>query len=143
MNQASILLPMAALAMWTLSVMALIPYQRFKAVFSKQIGPDDFKFGESLNVPPEVSIPNRNYMNLLEIPILFYVACLSAFATGGAEPLILGLAWTYVGLRVLHSVIHLSYNNVIHRLAAFSLSTFVLLAIWINLFMRFIGLGNS
>ena len=35
----------------------------------------DFRYGESARVPGEVSIPNRNYMNLLELPVLFYAIC--------------------------------------------------------------------
>ena len=77
MNQAEILYPMTALAMLTFAVLMAIPYRRFKAGFARQLTADDFKYGESGNVPPGVSIPNRNYMNLLELPLLFYVACIT------------------------------------------------------------------
>ena len=40
------------------------------------------------------------------------------------------LAWTYVGLRVLHSAIQLNGNRVRWRFNAFAASTAVLLAIW-------------
>ena len=42
----------------------------------------------------------------------------------------MGLAWAYVALRVVHSLIHLSYNHVYHRLAAFVVSNGVLAALW-------------
>jgi hypothetical protein len=42
---------------------------------------EDFKFGESARVPGNVSVPNRNLMNLLELPVLFYVACLTLYVT--------------------------------------------------------------
>jgi len=45
----------------------------------------------------------------------------------------LALAWAYVACRALHSLIHLTYNNVLHRLAAFAASNVVLLVIWIRL----------
>jgi hypothetical protein len=45
----------------------------------------------------------------------------------------LALAWAYVACRALHSLIHLTYNNVFHRLAAFAAGYVVLLAIWIRL----------
>src|ERR1700741_2796335 len=48
--------------------------RRFRAVFGGRATRDDFKFGESPAVPGDVSIPNRNFMNLLELPVLFYVA---------------------------------------------------------------------
>ena len=134
MNQAAILNPVIALAMLTFAVLLLIPYQRFKATFFlKQVVVDDFKFGESKNVPPGVSIPNRNYMNLLEIPMLFYVVCLVMFVTQTVTLVALNLAWAYVALRSVHSVVHLTYNKVVHRLTLFALSNFVLVSLWVIL----------
>jgi len=83
-------------------------------------------------VPGEVSLPNRNLMNLLELPVLFYVACLAFYVGGIVDVAAVVLAWAYVALRAAHSVIHLTYNNVFHRLAAFAASNAVLLALWIR-----------
>jgi len=130
-----ILFPSMALAGWTLCVLLVMPYRRIKAVFAKQITADDFKFGESANVPPAVSIPNRNFMNLLEVPVLFYVLSLTCYVTQNAGAATVVLAWLYVALRVLHSLIHLSYNNVIHRLAVFAASNLVLAALWVRLLL--------
>lgn len=130
MPQDTIFMPMGALALLTFLVLTLIPLRRFRAGFSGRIVPDDFKFGESKNVPGDVSIPNRAYMNLLEMPVLFYVLCLMLFAAARVDRTFLYLAWAYVGLRVLHSLIHVSYNNVYHRLVVFSLSNFVAITMW-------------
>ena len=46
------------------------------------------------------------------------------------------MAWTYVGLRAVHSVIHVTYNNVMHRLSAFALSNIVLGLFWVLFFVR-------
>jgi hypothetical protein len=124
---------MIALAAWTGVVLVLIPIVRMRSGFRGEISPADFKFGESSAVPPRVSIPNRNYMNLLEAPMLFYVVCTLLFVTAGATALAVGLAWAYVALRVVHSLIHLSYNNVVHRLYAFTLSNGVLAGLWVVL----------
>ena len=123
--------PMGALAFLTFSVLGLVPLRRFKAGAAGQIVSDDFKFGESASVPGHVSIPNRNYMNLLELPVLFYVICVILRVSGGVTSLSVSLAWAYVVLRVIHSLIHLSYNHVFHRLAAFFASNMVLVALWI------------
>jgi hypothetical protein len=135
MHQAAIFYPVAALALLTLSVLLLVPYQRFKAALAKKITPDDFKYGESANVPPEVSIPNRNMMNLLELPLLFYVACLMMFVTHTVDGMAMNLAWAYFALRVGHSFVHLTYNNVIHRMTFFALSNFVLTVIWLRILL--------
>ena len=135
MPQDAIFTPMGALALLTFLVLILIPIRRFRAGFAGRIVPDDFKFGESQNVPGDVSIPNRAYMNLLEMPVLFYVICLMVFVTARVDQMVLYLAWVYVGLRVLHSLIHLTYNNVYHRLTVFALSNFVVIAMWALFFV--------
>ncbi len=74
-----------------------------------------------------------NFMNLFEMPVLFYVACLTIYVTNSASPLLVALAWAYVAFRVVHSFIHCSYNKVMHRFAVFILSAIVLLFIWLIL----------
>ncbi len=131
MQSPDILYPVFALATWTFLVLLLIPFYRVRAGRRREIRTEDFKYGESATVPGYVSIPNRNYMNLLELPILFYVVCLVLFVTSSSSPHAIKLAWAYVALRIIHSLIHLSYNNVMHRLAIFATSNFVLVALWI------------
>lgn len=136
MSDTSIFLPVAALALWTLTVLGLVPLRRFAAASKKKVTVEDFRFGESTRVPGEVSIPNRAWMNLLEAPVLFYVACMVVFAIGKVDQTIIAVAWAYVGLRIVHSLIHVTYNNVFHRLVAFALSNFVLIAMWVLLVIR-------
>ncbi|MFZ6748877.1 MAPEG family protein [Undibacterium sp. Ren11W] len=138
MHNPAILYPVFALAGWTALVLLLIPFFRVRAGLRREIVSDDFKYGESAKVPAYVSISNRNYMNLLELPVLFYVVCLMLYMTQletqmslSSSTRMLALAWTYVGLRVVHSIIHLSYNAVMHRLTAFALSNVVLIILWI------------
>lgn len=71
-----------------------------------------------------------NYRNLFEAPVLFYLALVVAFAIGAVTPLTLGLAWSYVALRYLHSFIHCSYNRIRDRLYVFFASNLVLWALW-------------
>jgi len=134
MNPVLILYPMAALAALTFLVVMLIGFTRFRAGRRRLIRANDFKFGESDNVPGEVSIPNRNFMNLLELPVLFYVACLTFYVTKTADQAALWIAWSYVVLRLIHSAIHLSYNNVYHRLSAYTVSNVALVTLWVVLF---------
>lgn len=131
MHNPAILFPVFALALWTVLVLMQIPIARFRSARRREIVADDLKCGESSSVPAHVSIPNRNYMNLLELPVLFYVACLLIYTTDVTSPTMIAVAWLYVGLRVVHSLIHLSYNDVLHRLAAFAASNLVLVVLWI------------
>ena len=131
MRSFAILYPMFALAAWTMLVLLLIPVVRIRAGLRREVRPKDFLYGESAEVPGQVSLPNRNYMNLLELPMLFYVVCLLLFVIAGASPLVVAVAWLYVGLRVVHSLIHVTYNRLIHRFALFALSSTALLALWV------------
>ena len=134
MKNPAILYPMFLLCAWTALVLMLVPIARFRAGFRGDVRVKDFRYGESQAVPGAVSIPNRNYMNLLELPVLFYVACLTLYVTGTSTTLALVLAWAFVALRIVHSAIHLTYNNVMHRLAAFAASATVLVALWVVAF---------
>jgi hypothetical protein len=132
-NPESVFLPLAVLGAWTFVVLLIIPYRRFRAGHEGLVTARDFKYGESENVPPDVRIPNRNLMNLLEMPMLFYVACLTFYVTKRVDAPVVVLAWVYVGLRVVHSSVHLTYNRVRDRLIAYAASNVVLAMIWIRL----------
>jgi len=134
--QESIFLPVIALAALTFTVLGFIPLRRFRAVFARQVTPDDFALGESANVPGHVALANRNFMNLLELPVLFYVVCGALFVTSQVDSLALTLAWVYVGIRAAHSLVHVTYNKVIHRLTLYAVSNFVLMALWAVFAMR-------
>jgi hypothetical protein len=129
----AIFLPAAALVALTFVIALLLVRARFKAAYRGQVNPGDFRYGESPRVPPEARLPSRNLVNLLEMPVLFYVACVILYVIGAVDKAGLALAWAYVACRALHSLIHLTYNNVFHRLAAFAASAVVLLIIWIRL----------
>lgn len=127
---------MGVLAFWTFAVLLLVPFQRFRASFQGTVKAEDFKYGESANVPGAVSIPNRAMMNLLELPVLFYVACLMFFVTSRVDPIVLEVAWAYVGFRIAQTLIHITYNNVFHRLTVFGIGNFVLVTLWGMFFLR-------
>ena len=136
MRHLAILYPVFALAAWTLAVLVLVPLVRVRSVMRREIGPDDFKHGESPRVPGYVSIPNRNYMNLLELPLLFYVVCLLLVVTAGASDLAVALAWAYVALRVVHSLVQVLANHIQTRFALFFVSSLVLLALVVRAAMQ-------
>jgi hypothetical protein len=132
-----LLLPVTALAMWTLTVLLLIPIARFKAGRAGQVTTEDFRFGESEAVPDATRLPNRNFMNLLEVPVLFYLAVVVAILLGQGDAWLLALAWVYVGLRIVHSLIHLRLRHVVvSRLAVFALSNVVVSLMWWTLLLR-------
>ena len=131
MDPLRIFQPLCALVALTFLVLLRIPYLRIRAVRARRVRVSDFSLGESADVPSDVSIPNRNYMNLLELPVLFYVLLIALYVTQRVDGVQLACAWGYVALRVGHSLVHLTYNNVLQRLVLFALSNVLLSVMWI------------
>lgn len=71
-----------------------------------------------------------NFRNLFEAPVLFFAVCGALAITDTVTILQLALAWAYVGLRAIHSFIHVTYNRVIHRFAAYLASMACLFLMW-------------
>ena len=74
-----------------------------------------------------------NFRNLFELPVLFYAGVLVAAQLGVADTASLVLAWSFVGLRAVHSVVHCTFNHVMTRFVAYALATLVLFAFWARL----------
>ena len=130
MFNTSLVFPMAALVLLNFSVMSLLLYSRIRAVRQRQVSPRYFRVNRG-DVPEQLERIEQNYANLLELPLLFYIACILATVLHQVSDAFVSLAWVYVLFRVFHSVIHISYNNILHRLAAFAISDIILLVMWI------------
>ena len=74
-----------------------------------------------------------NFRNLFELPVLFYAGVLLAAQLGVTDTASLVLAWSFVGLRAVHSVVHCTFNHVMTRFVAYALATLVLFAFWARL----------
>ena len=135
MNQAVIFEPVGALVALTYAMAMLMMVRRFQAAHAGKMSiSNDLKFGESSAVPQGVSLPNRNYMNLFEMPVLFYVICIMLFVAKRVTDTQLYLAWGFVTVRVVHSIIHVTFNNVMVRLGAFFLAGSLLMVMWLLFF---------
>src|SRR4051812_40915259 len=91
MNQTLILYPMLTLVGLAMMILGMTGFRRVAAVRARQVKPHDFALGESAAVPPTVALPNRNFMNLMEVPVLFYVVCLTYYVTQRVDTLALVL----------------------------------------------------
>ena len=75
----------------------------------------------------------RNFNNLFEVPTLFYAGGAVYLVLDQAGQLPIISAWIFVAARVMHSIIHLSYNNVLHRLVIFAIGNLSVLVIWLGI----------
>jgi hypothetical protein len=138
MKPEAIFIPVAVLALWTQLVAFLTGMTRVRAARAGRVAPGAFKFGESPAVPDDVAVVNRNLMNLLEMPVLFYVVAFGFYVTQHAGPGVVRMSWVYVALRLVHSIIHLTSNRIIPRLTVFAASNVVLLTMWLRFLRRVI-----
>lgn len=83
------------------------------------------------NAPDYVEKATRHFSNMFQMPVLFYAVTVLCIAVGLVTPALSLLAWLYVAARSVHAIIHLTYNNVTHRLAAFAIGNVCLLGLWI------------
>lgn len=81
-------------------------------------------------LPEAIEWPSNNLKNLFELPVLFYALCLVLMQQGWAAPLDVTLAWVFVGLRALHSLVQCTVNIVMLRFVAYLLSS---AALWVLL----------
>lgn len=123
------LAPVLGLIIWTLLIWLLMYSRRIPAMQAAKIDPDSAKSpaGEwKSQLPLKVEAAAHNYNHLMEQPTIFYAFMFWAALTQNMTQIGLYLAWAYVGLRVVHSLIQVSTGPVMVRFSIFSLSTLCL-----------------
>lgn len=133
-NQASILVPMLVTVL--LTFVAFIHMARLRGAAVKA-GHDPNYYKAHLGTPePEGTVAAvRHYGNLLELPTIFYPACITAFGLSAVGGWTLAFAWAYVLARVVQSLVHMTGNNTSARGGAFVLGVLAMLALWVNVAM--------
>ena len=126
MHQISILLPVLTLAFWTFIIFAIMAPARF--YFLRMKHPQTAAHTKNLKglLPPWTERVADNYNHLFEQPVVFYAIALSIAVINNIEPLMIQLAWVYVALRVLHSIVQITFNFVPLRFTLFVTSWLIL-----------------
>jgi len=121
-----ILWPMLTQVGLTLVVVLWLAYTRFS-----YIGKHGLSKVRDEGFPPRAINASDNFKNQFEVPVLFYVICITLALIGGANALALGLAWGFVALRIVYACIQLGPNVIFPwRFGAFFSSTIVLIALF-------------
>ncbi|KLE35339.1 MAPEG family protein [Aurantiacibacter luteus] len=134
-----ILIPAAALVLWTIIVLFWMAALRLPALAKLGRTKEQMRGGRGQDLdgvlPGTLQWKAHNYMHLLEQPTLFYAVTimLALVGSGHTEEL---LAWAYVVLRIVHSLWQAVVNTIPVRFALFALSTLVLLAMTVSLLVR-------
>jgi hypothetical protein len=141
MNEANfnILLPMLCLIGLTFFTLLYMFFTRVSYMRANRIHPQRVQSRDGMRqLLQPISAPADHFNNLLELPLLFYIATILICLLQVSDSSYLIMAWLYVLLRFAHSIIHLSYNRVMHRVTAFAASWLVLLLIWLRLALHII-----
>ncbi|KAI4649565.1 uncharacterized protein J4E92_006276 [Alternaria infectoria] len=123
--------PLVGLNIWTFAMEALLYKRRIPALSQYDISfdPATVKKQKDEKLPAFVKWPADNFNNLLEQPTQFYAVLLGLSLLDVKEKRTVALAWAYVGLRFVHSIIHVSTNNVSLRFPVFAASSVALLGL--------------
>lgn len=128
-----IIYPMFALVVLTFVIGFSTGISRLVSAKKGHVDRRYFKLFSGYAPPDYIVKLGRNFSNLLEVPVLFYVLGILLLALGINNSLILGFSWAFVVLRIVHTFIHVTYNNPIHRFLAFLLSSSIVLIMWVQL----------
>ena len=125
--------PIVALAAWTMIMWLWMYATRLPAMTAAKVDPDSLVNGPKVSLdsvlPPQVQWKADNYNHLHEAPTVFYAIALLLALIGQGDGLNAMLAWAYVGLRVLHSLVQVTINKVLLRFGLFALSSLCLMAL--------------
>ena len=134
---AEIMQPIAALAAWTMVMWVWMYVTRIPAMNAAKVDADALvrQGGQSLDqlLPAKTQWKAHNYNHLHEAPTVFYAVALALALIGQGDGLNAMLAWSYVGLRIAHSLVQVTINKVIVRFLIFTLSSLVLMALTLHL----------
>ena len=111
MNPNDIFCPVFGMFMLTFAVWALILILRLKSIhFVKAHSNSDWVVPLFQGGSNYLTYTQRNFANLLEFPILFYVVCIVIYVTGNVDEYFITLAYSFFYIRIIHSVNHIFLN---------------------------------
>lgn len=127
----ALLLPVLALVLWTFVMWLWMYATRLPAMRAARMKPDpQAPRGEQMaSLPASVRWKADNYNHLFEQPTIYYATLIVLALVSTEQGVDLVLAWTYVGLRVVHSLVQALVNKIEVRFVIFFLSSLVLLAL--------------
>ena len=129
-----ILLPVLALVVLTFAVWLVLYFTRIREIIAKRINAGELANSQQARLLLTDSAgPSDNLRNLFEMPILFYLAMLLSLILLIQDGQLVVLAWLYVTLRALHSLVHCTYNRVMHRFSVYLASCAILFMIWLRM----------
>ncbi len=140
MYQHGLILPVLALAAWTFVMWAWLYATRIPAMRRARANLKEMsRTNAKPSLPPEVARVADNYNHLHEQPTVFYAVALAAQIAGANDSISIGVAWAYVAIRIVHSLIQATANVIIVRFYVFCLASLALLALLVRTLMTILA----
>ena len=129
-----LLAPVVAMILWIAVIWTWMYITRIPAIVQMRMRLDPMrKRGEQMSeLPAQVRWKADNYNHLLEQPQLFYATAIVLAVLGDNSAVAISLAWAYVALRVIHSIVQATFNHIPTRFGIFAVSSLVLWALAIR-----------
>lgn len=130
--------PVLGLVIWTLIVWVILYARRLPMLKGADLSADSAKSPDGAwkdKLPLKVQAPAHNYNHLMEQPTIFYALMFFLFLAEKHSVAALYLAWAYVALRIIHSLIQINAGAIMPRFLVFSLSSFCLIGMVVTAFL--------
>jgi hypothetical protein len=131
-----ILAPVVALVAWSIVMLVWMMAIRLPALKRAGIDMSRARGGRpgilDGMIDERAQWPAHNYIHLMEQPTLFYALCLTLALLGAGDGPNAIIAWAYVGLRIVHSIVQATFNKISVRFPLFVLSTVALVALTLH-----------
>jgi hypothetical protein len=131
-------LPLLGMLSLTMVVWIFMFIRRMAYMSANKLDAEALKTPDDVQqlIPDNVASSSNNLKNLFELPVLFYAVCLYLTVALQVDDIHVYCAWTFLIFRVIHSVIHCTYNKVMQRFMAYLISS---VALWIMVVRAMIG----
>jgi len=127
---AELLNPLLAQVTLTALIWATLLTSRLVSMIRHRVGMEELKGDEGYRKIADTDAISDNFENQFEVPVLFYLALVLLMISGKSDPGIGVAAWLFVGSRVVHSIIHCTFNSVFLRFGAYFIGCATLVWIW-------------
>jgi hypothetical protein len=130
MYEHGMIAPVVALAIWSLIMLIWLYATRIPAMGKAKLKPGQATKSD-MEALPSANVAN-NYNHLMEQPTIFYALCFALQFIGQAHEINIGLAWLYVVIRIVHSLVQATVNIILVRFAIFMAGSIVLMMLAVH-----------
>ena len=134
MKPTAILWPVLVQVLLTVGVLIAMLVTRANAARELGLKLDDPDVRVGQNRWTEGALKAGNsYKNQFEMPVLFYVAALTALQINAVDTVMLGFAWAFALSRIVHAIIHIGPNVIAFRGPVFAFGVAMVIAMWLRI----------